>query len=168
VLVTFRQTDPLYTVDLSSPRDPRVLGALKIRGFSSYLHPVGGNLLLGLGQDATGRGAALGGQAATFDLTDLRSVERRDTFGFGPASEVAREPRAFTYLPDRRIALTVAQSWNTGRGELVALHVGSDGSLTTSRSWALHRWAADRVRTLPLGDGRVAVVDRGVRLVDLG
>jgi hypothetical protein len=167
VLVTFRQTDPLYTVDLSSPRDPRVLGALKIRGFSAYLHPLGDNLLLGLGQDATGRGASLGGQAATFDLADLRSVERRDTYGLGRGTEVARDPRAFTYLPESRLALVVAQSWNTGRGELVALHVGGDGSLTAGRSWMLHRWAADRVRTLPLGDGRVALVDHGLRLVDV-
>jgi hypothetical protein len=52
-VVTFRQTDPLYTVDLSDPRRPRVLGELKIRGYSAYLHPLGGDLLLGVGQDAT-------------------------------------------------------------------------------------------------------------------
>ena len=53
VLVTFRQTDPLYTIDLSDPTHPRLLGALKIPGFSSYLHPIGDDRLLGLGSDAT-------------------------------------------------------------------------------------------------------------------
>ena len=40
-IVTFRQVDPLYVVDLSDPAEPRVTGELKIPGFSSYLHPVG-------------------------------------------------------------------------------------------------------------------------------
>jgi len=50
--VTFRQTDPLFSVDLSEPANPKVLGALKIPGFSTYLHPYGEGLLLGIGYDA--------------------------------------------------------------------------------------------------------------------
>ena len=41
VLVTFQQTDPFYVVDLADPAHPRVLGALHLPGWSSYLHPVG-------------------------------------------------------------------------------------------------------------------------------
>ena len=48
-VVTFRQTDPLYTVDLADPDRPRVVGELKIPGYSAYLHPVGDDLLLGVG-----------------------------------------------------------------------------------------------------------------------
>ena len=55
-VVTFEQTDPLYTIDLSDPPSPRVAGELKILGFSAYLHPVGDGLLLGVGQDATESG----------------------------------------------------------------------------------------------------------------
>jgi hypothetical protein len=169
VVVTFRQTDPLYTVDLSAPRSPKVLGALKIRGFSAYLHPVGDDLLLGLGQDATARGGSLGGQVATFDLSDLDDVTREDTHGFGRATDVSeQDPRAFTYLPDERLGLLSVEDWNTGRSTLVALRVGPDGTLDETRSWRLHRWSGGRVRTLPLGDGRVAIVDRGIRIADLG
>jgi uncharacterized secreted protein with C-terminal beta-propeller domain len=169
VLVTFRQTDPLYTVDLSAPRSPQVLGALKIRGFSSYLHPVGGDLVLGLGQDATRGGSTLGGQAATFDLSDLRSVTRLDTYGFGQETGVgAQDPRTFTYLPEERLALTTVEDWGRGRTRLLALQVGQDGSLTAARTWRLDRWSGPQVRTLPLGDGRVAIVDRDVRLANLG
>jgi hypothetical protein len=50
VLVTFRQVDPFYVVDVADPTDPRVLGALHLPGWSSYLHPVGPHLVLGLGQ----------------------------------------------------------------------------------------------------------------------
>ena len=52
VVVTFRQTDPLHTVDLSDPDRPRLVGTLHVPGFSSYLHPVGGGLLVGVGRDA--------------------------------------------------------------------------------------------------------------------
>ena len=55
-VVTFRQVDPLYTVDLATPTAPKVLGELKIRGYSAYLHPIGEGLLLGVGQDATRQG----------------------------------------------------------------------------------------------------------------
>lgn len=50
-VVTFRTTDPFYVVDLSNPKNPLVVGELKIPGFSSYLHPLGENLILGLGRE---------------------------------------------------------------------------------------------------------------------
>lgn len=49
-LVTFERTDPLYTLDLSDPADPRIVGALEVTGFSNFLHPVTDDLLLGVGQ----------------------------------------------------------------------------------------------------------------------
>lgn len=50
-LVTFRQTDPFFVLDLSNPKVPRQAGELKIPGYSSYLHPLGKNLVLGLGRE---------------------------------------------------------------------------------------------------------------------
>jgi Beta propeller domain len=69
-VVTFRQVDPLYVVDLEQPAQPRVRGELKIRGYSAYLHPLGNGLLLGVGQDATEQGAQLGTQLSLFDVSD--------------------------------------------------------------------------------------------------
>ncbi len=69
-VVTFRQVDPLYALDLSDPFDPRVLGQLKIPGFSSYLHPVGDGLLLGVGQEASLEGRVEGLQVSLFDVSD--------------------------------------------------------------------------------------------------
>ena len=54
-VVTFRQIDPLYTLDLSNPTAPKVVGELKIPGYSAYLHPVGENLLLGIGREGAER-----------------------------------------------------------------------------------------------------------------
>ncbi len=50
-LVTFRQVDPFFVVDLSDPRNPKVLGFLKIPGFSSYLHPYDENHVIGIGME---------------------------------------------------------------------------------------------------------------------
>ena len=61
IVVTFRQVDPLYAVDLTDPEHPRLLGELKIPGFSEYLHPLGGRRLIGLGQDADAARACSGG-----------------------------------------------------------------------------------------------------------
>ncbi len=69
--VTFRQVDPLFSVDLSNPESPEILSELKIPGFSQYLHPWDDGLLLGLGQDAdenTGRTTGL--KLSMFDISD--------------------------------------------------------------------------------------------------
>lgn len=78
-LVTFRQTDPLYVVDMSNPSDPFLAGELEIAGYSDYLQPIGESFLLGIGKDAVaaddgwgdGRGAlAQGVKLSLFDVSD--------------------------------------------------------------------------------------------------
>ena len=169
IVVTFRQTDPLYTVDLSDPRRPRALGELKIPGFSTYLHPIGEKRLLGLGQDATMRGVTRGGQASLFDISDLSAPERSDTLGLGRRSEPATsyDPRAFTWLPDRSSALVGVNDGWSGRSSLVEIDVSEDGSLTEGDRWPLPRWRAGEGRALALPGGSVAIVADEVRLVTL-
>ena len=77
-IVTFRQIDPLYALDLSDPTNPKALGELKITGFSSYLHPIGENLLLGIGQEADQGGAIEGLQISLFDTSDPTDPRRVD------------------------------------------------------------------------------------------
>ena len=90
-VVTFRQIDPLYTIDLSTPERPRVLGELKIPGYSAYLHPIGDDLLLGIGQDATEEGRPTGTQVSVFDVSDLRRPTRLHRLALGPGwSEAER------------------------------------------------------------------------------
>jgi hypothetical protein len=70
-VVTFRQVDPLYTIDLSDPASPTVTGELKIPGFSSYLHPTEPGKLVGIGQDADPEtGMTTGTQVSVFDVSD--------------------------------------------------------------------------------------------------
>ena len=78
--VTFRQTDPLFRVDLSDPASPKITGELKISGFSSYLHFYGENLLLGIGYEADETtGETTGIKLSMFDLSapdEIREVNR--------------------------------------------------------------------------------------------
>ena len=74
--VTFRQTDPLFSVDLSDPANPKILGELKISGFSSYLHFYGENLLLGIGYEADEEtGVTSGLKLSMFDISDPTNVK---------------------------------------------------------------------------------------------
>ncbi|MGZ4579033.1 MAG: beta-propeller domain-containing protein [Nocardioidaceae bacterium] len=157
VLVSYYQVDPFYTVDLSVPARPRVAGRLEVPGFSAYLHPVGGDRLLGVG---TAAGSA---QLATYDIHRLADVRRQAVLGLGAGTETAaaQDPRAFTYLPARRLALTSVLDERTGRSRLVAVRVGADGTLSEASSWPLRPWVGDQARTLPLGGDRVALVDHG-------
>ncbi|MGE5827288.1 MAG: beta-propeller domain-containing protein [Micromonosporaceae bacterium] len=99
-VVTFRQMDPLYTVDLSDPTHPKVLGELKITGYSSYLHPAGAGRLIGIGQEATERGAATGTQISLFDTTNQAAPKRLARYQVtGSSSEAEFDPHAFLYWP---------------------------------------------------------------------
>lgn len=74
--VTFRQVDPLFSVDLSDPADPKIIGELKIPGFSEYLHPYGDGLLLGIGMDVDESGTTTEGvKLSMFDILDPSSVQ---------------------------------------------------------------------------------------------
>lgn len=77
--VTFRQVDPLFAVDLSDPTNPTLLSALKIPGFSQYMHPYADGLLFGLGMDAdeeTGRTSGL--KLSMFDISDPTDVTEQN------------------------------------------------------------------------------------------
>ena len=77
-VVTFEQTDPLFVIDLSNPEKPEIKGELKIPGFSSYLHPVGDNLLLGVGVDGTNDGQGNGIKISLFDVSDPENPVEAD------------------------------------------------------------------------------------------
>ncbi|MEH0936848.1 beta-propeller domain-containing protein [Micromonospora psammae] len=99
-VVTFRETDPLYRVDLSDPTAPRVTGELKITGWSAYLHPLPDGRLLGVGQEADRRGRPLGLQVAVFDVRDPQRPVRSAQYHVpGAESIVEFEPHAFLHQP---------------------------------------------------------------------
>jgi uncharacterized secreted protein with C-terminal beta-propeller domain len=146
-VVTFRQTDPLYTIDLADPAHPTVLGELKINGFSAYLHPIGEGLLLGVGQDATDEGFTTGTQVSVFDLTDRANPVRIGQWTVpGGDSEAQFDSRAFLWWPQSSLAVIPLSIWGSGGVEpliegdqavaqapwlgAVGVTVGGDGTIT--------------------------------------
>ena len=80
--VTYRQTDPLFSVDLSDAAEPKIIGALKIPGFSEYLHPFGEGKLLGIGMDVDETGTVTNGvKVSMFDISDPSEMCIRDSLG---------------------------------------------------------------------------------------
>jgi uncharacterized secreted protein with C-terminal beta-propeller domain len=107
-VVTFRQIDPLYTLDLSVPTAPKVVGELKIPGYSAYLHPVGENRLLGIGRE----GASV--QASLFDVGNMAAPQRLAQLDFGPgATPVESEPHAFLYWAKSNLAVMPLQTYSS-------------------------------------------------------
>ncbi len=111
-VVTFRQIDPLYTIDLSDPANPRVMGELKIPGFSSYLHPIGDGLLLGIGRDADLSGRTTGMQLTVFDVSDLSNpVELQRVSLPNASSEAEWDHHAFLWSPETSTAVVPVQEF---------------------------------------------------------
>ncbi len=109
-VVTFRNVDPLFAVDLSNPALPRVASALKIPGFSSYLMPLGDTLLLTIGRAGNDEQLTGGVAVQLFDTTDLSAVRQLAVTSpdAGPSnysySVAEYDPHAFSYFADTAAA----------------------------------------------------------------
>ncbi|QCR30938.1 beta-propeller domain-containing protein [Lysinibacillus sp. SGAir0095] len=105
-IVTFKQVDPLFVIDLQNPKKPEVLGELKIPGFSNYLHPLDENHLIGIGYDTENRvdgvskepfTTTTGIKVSLFDITDYANPKEQDSVvigGRGTHSEVEYNHKA--------------------------------------------------------------------------
>jgi hypothetical protein len=114
-VVTFRQTDPLYTVDLRDPAKPTVRGELKIPGYSAYLHPAGGSQLIGIGQNATDKGRVTGTQVSLFDVKNLAGPARIAQYSLsGAHSEAEFDPHAFLFWPATGLLVVPLQNTSAG------------------------------------------------------
>lgn len=81
-VVTFRKVDPLFVFDLSDPTDPKMLGQLKISGYSNYLHVIDENHLLGIGREANSNGLFQEIQVSIFDISDVENPGLLHRYGF--------------------------------------------------------------------------------------
>ncbi len=119
-LVTFKQVDPLFVIDTSDARNPRILGQLKIPGYSNYLHPIDENHVLGIGKevdesidadkvhsdDAVYYTAIQGVKLAVFDVRDVRNPKElhKEVIGDrGSETPVTSNHKALLYEPDRNL-----------------------------------------------------------------
>jgi hypothetical protein len=188
-VVTFRQTDPLYTLDLADPTAPEAVGELKILGYSAYLHPAGDGRLLGLGQDADEEGRTKGTQLSLFDVTDPADPARLDQVGMEDAwSQAEGDHHAFTFLDG--LALAPFESWqwleragSDGEERFDAgvmairvegdrlvlesiLRVEAEGPMTGKDIWTGEPHRQVPLRTIVIGDRIFTVTSGGIAVHD--
>ena len=130
-IVTFRQTDPLFVVDLSNPIEPKILGELKIPGYSSYLHPYDDNHIIGFGQDIEIKKDAYGREytqqnglkISMFDVSDLSNpVEMFNIIlgAGGTYSTAEYDHKSLLFIKDKNIlAFPILMNKNLGDGSRV-------------------------------------------------
>lgn len=105
-VVTFLQTDPFYTLDLSDPANPGKVGELEIPGFSEYMHPVDENRILAIGRDADEEGIIGGLQVQLFDVSDFAAPSLADKIIIGERytySEIEENHKALAYRSTDRL-----------------------------------------------------------------
>jgi inhibitor of cysteine peptidase len=108
-LVTFKQVDPLFVIDLKDPYDPEVLGYLKVTGFSDYLHPYDETHIIGIGKETTDAGTFAwyqGVKISLFDVTDVsnpREISKLEIGDRGSDSPVLWDHKAFLFDKSRNL-----------------------------------------------------------------
>jgi hypothetical protein len=161
-VVTFRQTDPLYTLDLADPADPVVRGELKILGYSSYLHPVGEHELLGVGQDASPEGIRQGTQLSLFDVADPgapRLLHRR-ALGAATSSDVEYDHHAFLWWASLRLAVVPVSDYESGQpAQAFGFRVDRGAGITVAGSTSE---GADVLRTFVVAGRLFTLTARGL------
>ncbi|HEU5084820.1 MAG TPA: beta-propeller domain-containing protein [Acidimicrobiales bacterium] len=165
-VVTFRQTDPLYVIDLSDPAAPAAVGELKIPGFSSYLHPVGEGRLVGIGRDATLEGQDQGLLVSLFDVSDPTAPTQLQTWTERDAwSQAGNDPKAFLWwAPESTVVVPIERySEQSQQVGMLVLDVG-DGGITERATVSVEGRYPSRAlvvqgRLWSLFDGGVAVSD---------
>lgn len=112
-VVSYERIDPLFAIDLKDPAEPTVMSALKIPGFSTYLHPWSDGRLLGLGMDATKDGNITGMKLSMFDTSDPFDVSEQTTIKvtFDDAEALANH-KAVLVDTGRGLIGFAAISWN--------------------------------------------------------
>jgi uncharacterized secreted protein with C-terminal beta-propeller domain len=109
-MVTFKQIDPLFVIDLEDPQNPQVLGELKIPGYSTYLHPYDENHLIGIGHDTKesewGGVVNNGVKLSLFDISDFNNPKETDNYiieGRYTDSIALHEHKAFLFDKDKNL-----------------------------------------------------------------
>jgi uncharacterized secreted protein with C-terminal beta-propeller domain len=171
-VVTFRQVDPLYTLDLRDPTRPRVVGQLELTGYSSYLAPATDGQLIGVGQEATNEGRTVGLQVALFDVSDPahpRRLAQLVKTDFHSAAEF--DPHAFLYWPATGTAVLPVNSWTNGGYTQSALVLTISTSGIAVAGTISQPGGSDQVgitRAMVIGDELWTLSDSALMVSDLG
>lgn len=131
-VVTFRQTDPLFVIDLADAADPHVVGELHIPGFSNYLFPLDDDHLFAIGRDATAEGFVQGLALQIFDVADPAQpkLEHRYIYPDAGDSPANIDHRAITFHPEGGVVAFPHLSYQTGESTLEVFEISSATGFT--------------------------------------
>ena len=98
-MVTFRNTDPLFVIDLEDPTKPAIKGELKLPGYSAYMHPLSESIILGIGYNGDSQNADFTSlKVSLFDVSDMANPKEISTLTYNDCySYVIDNPKAFVY-----------------------------------------------------------------------
>lgn len=118
-LVTFKQTDPFFVIDLSNPQAPKVAGELKIPGYSSYLHPYDENHVIGLGVETNINSGVESNtlKLSLFDVTDINNpteIANYTVEGNYTSSTALNDPKAFLFDLQKQLLVIPVSITNYG------------------------------------------------------
>lgn len=193
-VVTFRQVDPFFVLDLSDPTDPQVLGELKITGFSQYLHPISDSLVIGIGvetsaPDSSGRVTREGFKVSVFDVADVahpREVSKDVVEGLSVYSEAQWDHHAFLWMANRGLLVLPMQvyegSWDAAdttywqgayvwhidaQGNVDRVGAVSQGGTVSTTSSAYYGGNYAVRRSLYIGDYLYTISETTIQVNDL-
>ncbi|MDQ3106790.1 MAG: beta-propeller domain-containing protein, partial [Actinomycetota bacterium] len=165
-VVTFRQTDPLYVIDLADPAAPKVTGELKIPGYSAYLHPIGEHRLIGIGQDASETGRVQGTQVSLFDVADPTDPKRLANAVLPQSnSEAEFDPHAFLWWARTELVVVPVQDGRDGSSSAVGFTVGDVEVSELGRIRSRDRQPIRR--SVVVGDRLLTLSEAGLQANDL-
>jgi uncharacterized secreted protein with C-terminal beta-propeller domain len=129
-VVTFRQTDPLYVIDLSKPTHPVLQGQLGLTGYSAFLQPLGGSLLLGVGEAVDANYRRSGLQLSVFDVSNPVAPALRSKIVLDNASSVAEnDPHALLWWPAQRLVIMPVSDYSSQFNGVIVWHLSTNGTL---------------------------------------
>lgn len=149
-LVTFKQIDPFYVLDLSVPSAPKVAGELKIPGYSAYLEPLAGDMILGVGREGNGVKLSL------FDVSNpAKPLEKAKYIITDAWTEVEGNHHAFLKDADHQVFFLPG-----GNGGYVFSYAGGTLSLkATIAGWSVNRAVYIDDNLYVIGDEKITVLD---------
>ncbi len=156
-MVTFKRIDPFFVIDLSTPSSPKILGKLKIPGYSDYLHPYDKNLIIGIGKETAtndwGGVSTKGLKLALFDVSDVehpRQVGKVEIGDSGSDSAALSDHRAFLFDKNKEPARDPGAGCQTG--SMCRRKYSGDQQQDLVRGIRIRCHTGDRV--CPAGHGR--------------
>ncbi len=164
-VVTFRQVDPLYVLDFSDPIHPVLQGELKIPGFSTYLHPVGPGLLLGVGMDAEDDGRVEGAQLSLFDVSDPAHPTRISALALDSDAQFS-DHRAFLFWPPNGTIAIPSIRYGTNSSSISVARLDGRTLRSVGELAPGTGWRCQPTRTIAVGDELIAVSDYTVVIAD--